>query len=216
MRSRPVDPRERSMGDTAGSAAQTSRRVRPSGSERGVGLDSAESASAIAPLPLRPSTAGHRRSRYVGAIVLRDGNTATPVITKSDRLLARFRARTADYALMVDGKLATAGQHRIGSYGSPCVTASSAQSSPAPAAHPWGKPARTGNPSTASASGRRREYVRPAGDGGWQESAALPGTRQRDLDSVHGRAGSHVARGPRVEGVDIRVPGLELGPAALG
>jgi len=33
---------------------------------------------------------------------------------------------------------------------------------------------------------------------------------------VHGGAGSHVAGSPRVEGVDVGVPGLELGPAAFG
>ena len=45
--------------------------------------------------------------------------------------------------------------------------------------------------------------------------AGLERARQRDLDSVHGGAGPHVARDPRVEGVDIRVLGLELWPAAL-
>ena len=45
--------------------------------------------------------------------------------------------------------------------------------------------------------------------------AALERARQGDLDSVHGGAGPHVARGPGVQGVDVRVVSLELWPAAL-
>jgi pimeloyl-ACP methyl ester carboxylesterase len=43
----------------------------------------------------------------------------------------------------------------------------------------------------------------------------LSGRRKCDLDSVHGRAGPHVAGRSRVEGVDVRVLGLESWPAAL-
>ena len=69
-------------------------------------------------------------------------------------------------------------------------------------------PSRRPGPAAPAARGA----VRPARPGGDRSG----GGRQGDLESVHGGAGSHVAGGPWVEGVDVRAGCLKLGPAAFG
>ena len=78
----------------------------------------------------------------------------------------------------------------------------------------------------AIAARRLRTRISPAGRPVVPASPAGPGTtlvmyppasgaRERDLDCVDGRAGAHVAGGPRVECVDVRAGAPELRPPAL-